>query len=48
MRLAAVRFAVRDRAAAQAALGTRAAARMDRLIVGPAAVYGATLVFEGG
>jgi len=47
MRLAAVRFAVRDQAAAQAALGMQAVARMDRLIVGADVAHGATLVFEG-
>ena len=35
MRLAAIRFAVRDRAAARAALGANAAERMDKLIVAP-------------
>jgi hypothetical protein len=47
MRLAAIRFSVRDKAAARTALGANAAARMDRLIVGPQVAYGATLVFEG-
>ena len=46
MRLAAIRFAVRDRAAARAALGANAAERMGKLIVAPAAMHGATLVFE--
>jgi catechol 2,3-dioxygenase-like lactoylglutathione lyase family enzyme len=46
MRLAAIRFAVRGMAGAQAALGAAAAARMDRLIVGPQTAHGATLVFE--
>ena len=45
MRLAAIRFAG-DLAAARAALGARAAERMDRLIIGPNAAHGATLVFE--
>jgi hypothetical protein len=47
MRLTAIRFAVRDMAAARAALAANAAARMDKLIVAPQAAYGATLVFEG-
>ena len=46
MRLAALRFAVRDMAAARSALGASAAERMDKLIVGPQPAYGATLVFE--
>ena len=46
MRLAAIRFAVRDKAVAHAALGTNATERMSKLIVGPTAVHGATLVFE--
>jgi hypothetical protein len=46
MRLAAIRFAVRVGAAARAALGTGAVERMNKLIVGPGAVHGATLVFE--
>ena len=46
MRLAAIRFALRDIAAARAALGTRDNERMNKLIVGPEAVHGATLVFE--
>ena len=46
MRLAAIRFAVGDFAAAQAALGAHASERLDKLIVGPNAVHGATLVFE--
>jgi hypothetical protein len=46
MRLAAVRFAVRDMAAARSALGASALERMDKLIVGPQAAHGATLVFE--
>ena len=47
MRLAAIRFSVRDRAAAKAALGADAAERMDKLIVAPKLAHGATLVFEG-
>jgi hypothetical protein len=47
MRLAAIRFSLRDRQAARAALGASTAQRMDRLIVGPQAAHGATLVFEG-
>jgi len=46
MRLAAIRFAVRDLAAARTALGAVASERMERLIVGPQAAHGATLVFE--
>jgi hypothetical protein len=46
MRLAAIRFALRDAAAARAALGTGAVERMNKVIVGPGAVHGATLVFE--
>lgn len=45
MRLAAIRFAVRDLAATKATLAA-AAERMDRLIVGPQVAHGATLVFE--
>jgi hypothetical protein len=48
-RIAAIRFAVRDLAAAEklaAGAGISAARHMDRLIVGPAAARGATLVFE--
>jgi len=47
MRLAALRFAVRDKAAARAALAGNASEHMGKLIVGPAAAGGATLVFEG-
>jgi hypothetical protein len=46
MRLAAIRFAVRDIGAARSALAGSAAEHMDRLIVGPQAAHGATLVFE--
>lgn len=46
MRLAALRFAVRDLAAAKSALGDAAAERMSRLIVGSPTAHGATLVFE--
>jgi hypothetical protein len=46
MRLAAIRFAVRDKAAARSALGANAVARMDKLVVGPERANGATLVFE--
>jgi catechol 2,3-dioxygenase-like lactoylglutathione lyase family enzyme len=48
-RLAALRFAVRDidtAAAVLRAAGIAASARMERLIVGPDAAMGATLVFE--
>lgn len=46
MRLAAIRFAVRDLAAAKAALGSTAKAHMNRLVVGPQTGHGATFVFE--
>ena len=46
MRLAAIRFAVRDDALARVALATNALERMDKLIVPPQAAHGATLVFE--
>jgi hypothetical protein len=46
MRLAAMRFGVGDIGAARAALGGAALERMDKLIVGPEKVHGATLVFE--
>jgi hypothetical protein len=46
MRLAAIRFAVRDKATAQAALAASAWERMDKLVVGPQRAHGATLVFE--
>ena len=46
MRLAAIRFAVSDIAAARAALGANASERMDKLVVAPQAMHGATLVFE--
>jgi hypothetical protein len=46
MRLAALRFAVRDMGAARSVFGERAAAHMNRLIVGPQTAHGATLVFE--
>lgn len=48
-RLAAIRFAVADVAAARSALaqgGIPAAERNGRLVVGPEAAFGATLVFE--
>ena len=47
MPLAAIRFSVRDRAAAKAALGADATERMEKLIVAPKLAHGATLVFEG-
>jgi hypothetical protein len=47
LRFAAVRFGVRDMAAARETLEASAAERMDRLIVGPEAAYDAALVFEG-
>ncbi len=46
MRLAAIRFAVRDMAAAGSALGSAAKQHMGKLVVGPKAAHGATLVFE--
>jgi hypothetical protein len=46
MRLAAIRFAVRDKAAAGVVLGANATERMDKLVVGPGIAHGATLVFE--
>ncbi len=48
-RLAALRFAVRDRAAARSALRAGKidfAERVQRLVVGPDTAFGATLVFE--
>jgi hypothetical protein len=46
MRFAAVRLSVRDHAAARGAVGADARAHMGKLIVGPQAAHGATLVFE--
>lgn len=46
MRLAAMRFAVRDMAAAGPALGAAAKPHMGKLVVPPAQAHGATLVFE--
>ena len=46
MRLAAIRFAVRDLGVAQQLLGGMASERMNRLVVGPDEALGATLVFE--
>jgi hypothetical protein len=46
MRLAAIRFAVRDTAATGAVLGANATERMDKLVVGPGIAHGAALVFE--
>ena len=46
MRLAAIRFSVRDRTAAKRTLGADAIERMSKLIVGPQAAHGAALVFE--
>jgi hypothetical protein len=48
MRLAAIRFAVRDITAAGAGLGAMASRQMNRLIVGPQAAHGACLAFEAG
>ena len=47
MRLAAIRFAVGDLARAGDALGALGTERMDKVVVGPEAAHGATLVFEG-
>jgi hypothetical protein len=47
MRLAAIRFAVGDLAKARAALGALGTDRRDKVVVGPQAAHGATLVFEG-
>jgi hypothetical protein len=47
MRLAAIRFAAADIARAEGALGTFAKPHMSKLVVGPQAASGATLVFEG-
>jgi hypothetical protein len=46
MRLAAIRFALRDVGLAREKLGAFAGQRMDKLVVGPAAAHGATLIFE--
>ncbi len=46
MRLAALRFAVRDIGSAKSSLGGAANERMNRLVVGPQTAHGATLVFE--
>jgi Glyoxalase-like domain len=46
MRFAAVRFRVREMAAARDALGESATERMGRLIVGPELGHGAALAFE--
>jgi hypothetical protein len=46
MRLAAIRFAVRDISVARGKLGAGAIERMDKLIIGPQSAHGATLVFE--
>jgi hypothetical protein len=49
-RLAAVKLTVRDVAATRAVLaksGVAAADHMGRLVVGPGAALGATIVFEG-
>ena len=46
MRLAAIRFAVRDIGVARGKLGAGAVERMDKLIIAPQAAHGATLVFE--
>jgi hypothetical protein len=45
MRLAAIRFAVRDIGVARGKLGAGAIERMDKLIIAPQAAHGATLVF---
>jgi hypothetical protein len=46
MRLAAMRFGVREIGAARSALGASASERMNKLIVGPEMAHGAALVFE--
>jgi hypothetical protein len=46
MRLAAIRFTVRDLPAARAVLGANAVERSGKLVVAPERAYGATLVFE--
>jgi len=46
MRLAAIRFAVRDLGLAREKLGASATEHMGRLVVDPAAAHGAALVFE--
>jgi hypothetical protein len=46
MRLAAVRFAVRDMNLAREKAGPSAAEHMGKLIAGPATAHGATLAFE--
>ena len=46
MRLAAIRFAVRDMASGAGALGSDANERMGKLVVPPGQAHGATLVFE--
>jgi hypothetical protein len=46
MRLAAIRFAVRDLGLARDKLGASASEHMGKLVVGPAAAHGATFVFE--
>jgi hypothetical protein len=46
VRLAAIRFAVRDLDLARETLGAAATAHMGRLVVGPAQAHGASLVFE--
>jgi len=50
LRIAALRFSVRDLAAARRIIesaGIAAAERMGRIVVGPEAALGATLIFEG-
>jgi hypothetical protein len=46
MRLAGIRFAVRDLALAREQIGARAKEHMGKLVVGPASAHGAALVFE--
>jgi hypothetical protein len=46
MRLAAIRFAVRDLALARAQIAARANEHMGKLVVGPAVAHGAALIFE--
>ena len=46
MRLAAIRFAVRDMGLVRETIGASAAEHMGKLVAGPPAAHGATLVFE--
>jgi len=46
MRLAAIRFAVRDMGLAREQIGARAKEHMGKLVVGPTVAHGAALIFE--